>query len=58
MISISEKRIGGEKYISLHLEHAGEGEVRPGEEGRGEGHGRGVAGSRSASFNGWDTGRH
>ena len=54
MISISEKWIG-EK---IHLEHAGEGEVRPGEERRGEGHGRGVAGTRSACFNGWDTGRH
>ena len=51
------KRIGEKTYF-VHLEHAGEGEVRPGEEGRGEGHGRGVAGTRSASFNGWDTGRH
>ena len=41
-----------------HLQHAGEGEVGPGEEGRREGHGRLVAATRSARFNGRDTRRH
>ena len=55
MISISEKGLRGKAEIYLdHLEHAREGEVRPGEKRRGEGHGR----TRSARFNGWDTGRH